>query len=174
MTTTRSASPRRNAAGRWYFVVDLGPGPDGGRRQARRRGFATKREAQEAMDRLRTSAREGTFVEPTKLSVTAYLDAWLEGLPTAGRRPATVANYRWVVRCYVVPALGGVRLQALQPTQLDSLYASLGARGLSARTRALDALSHPQGPVRRRAQGPGRAQRGRAGRPALSQERPGS
>jgi hypothetical protein len=52
MTRRNSASPRKDAAtGKWCFVVDLGPGPDGTRRQARRRGFATKREAQEALDR---------------------------------------------------------------------------------------------------------------------------
>ncbi len=54
---TRSAAPRKDeTTGTWWFVVDLGPGPDGKRRQARRRGFPTKKAAQEELDRLRVRA----------------------------------------------------------------------------------------------------------------------
>lgn len=130
MTRRNSASPRKDeATGTWCFVVDLGPGPDGNRRQARRRGFATKREAQEALDRLRINTRDGIYVAPDKLTVAAYLDNWLDSMQVAGKAVSTLASYRRNIRAHVVPAVGGLRLQALTAAHLDHLYAGLLADG---------------------------------------------
>lgn len=133
--TNHSAAPRRNAkTGLWEFVVDLGPGPDGKRRQARRRGFPTKKSAQEELDRLRVRVHEGTFVELTRVTVSDYLETWLEGCVVTGLAPSTVSSYRRLLRGHVIAHLGAVRLQGLQPGQLDQLYARLLGKGLSPRT----------------------------------------
>lgn len=135
MTSRRSAGPQKDEkTGTWGFVVDLGAGPEGQRRQARRRGFPTKRAAQEALDKLRVSAREGTFVEITTVRVGEYLESWLDAVTVAGRARSTMASYRWLVKKYITPAIGGTRLQALQPGHLDALYAKMIGDGLSPRT----------------------------------------
>ncbi len=47
MTRHQTAAPRKDPkTGSWYFIVDIGTGADGKRRQARRRGFETKKAAQ--------------------------------------------------------------------------------------------------------------------------------
>ena len=128
--TQRNAGPKRDEkAGTWGFVVDLGAGPDGDRRQARRRGFATKREALEALDRLRISARDQTYIEPHRISLAAYLDGWCAALPTSGRSPSTVDGYTRHLRSHVRTTLGGVRLSALTAMDLDRLYARMLADG---------------------------------------------
>lgn len=127
---SRNAGPRRDEkTGTWGFVVDLGAGPDGERRQARRRGFATKREAQEALDRLRISARDQTYVEPHRMTLATYLDGWCAGLATSGRSPSTVDGYTRHLRTHVRPTLGGIRLSALTAMDLDRLYARMLANG---------------------------------------------
>ncbi len=127
---SRTAAPRKDESnGTWWFVVDLTPGPDGQRRQAKRRGFTTKRAAQEAIDRLRVDSREGTHVAIDRMTVGEYLEAWGETLAVAGRKPATVASYRRNLRVHVVPRLGGIRLQALTPMHLDKMHAELLAGG---------------------------------------------
>ena len=140
---SRTAAPRKDEVnGTWWFVVDLPPGPQGQRRQAKRRGFPTKKAAQGAIDRLRVNAREGTHVAHDRITVGEYLEAWGETLSVAGRKPATVASYRRNLRVHVLPRLGGVRLQALTPMHLDAMYVELLASGnmrtegavLSART----------------------------------------
>jgi hypothetical protein len=134
-----SAVPKKDAAGRWWFVVDGGMGPDGERRQVRRKGFPTKKEAQAELDKVRGQARSRSYVAPTTLTVKAYLDGWLAALPTR-LRASTVDGYR---RCLlpVADALGGRKLVSLTPEDLDKLYAELlvsGRRqregGLSPRT----------------------------------------
>ena len=126
--------------GTWSFVVDL-PAVGGERKQLRRRGFATKKEAQAELTRLTSDLQRGTFVRPTRDRLGAYLETWLEGLPAAGRRPSTIAGYRLAIRTYVTPVLGDVELHALRATDLDALYSKLLARGLSMSTvRKLHAM----------------------------------
>lgn len=129
-TRRREAGPQKDeTTGTWWFVTDVGIGPDGKRRQARRRGFKTKREAQEELDRLRMRVHESTFVAPQKLTVGEYLAGWLDGLEVAGKRPSTVASYRRNLANHVLPTIGGLRLQGLTPLHLDKLYADLRTTG---------------------------------------------
>jgi len=63
-TTPRAATaaPKKDpATGKWGFVCDV-VSPDGRRHQTRRKGFATKAEAQAALDRVRTSVRSNSYV----------------------------------------------------------------------------------------------------------------
>lgn len=52
-------SIKKDASGRYYFVVDPPAGDK--RRQVRRRGFVTKVDAQTALDELWGSVKAGTF-----------------------------------------------------------------------------------------------------------------
>jgi integrase len=140
----RSASPKRQKDNpkKWMFTVDAGFHTDGRRRQITRKGFASKELAQAALDKVRTSAREGTFVASERLTVEEYLvDEWL---PTIRRtvEASTWESYDRNLRCHVIPTLGSIRLQRLEPGHLDALYTQLlidgrkdkKAGGLSART----------------------------------------
>jgi integrase len=136
-----SGGPHRDPrAGTWWFVVDVGTGPDGKRRQARRRGFSTKKAAQEEMDRLRVAVTTRTFVAPAKATVGEYLAGWLDGLPTSGLRPSTIDGYRRNV-AYVTPTLGAVRLDQLTAMHLDRLYSQLLATGRRQRLGGLSQRS---------------------------------
>ncbi len=132
MTAARSktAAPLRDpVTGKWNFVVDLGPGPDGKRRQAKRCGFPTKKAAQEALDAIRTDSRQGTFVAPAKTTLGAYLTH--EWLPAVKRELAesTFESYARNVRLHILPALGGVKLQAIDGLMLGRLYNQLLTSG---------------------------------------------
>jgi integrase len=139
MTSDRNATaaPQKDPkTGTWLFVVDLGRGADGRRRQVKRRGFPTKKAAQAALDQVRHANQTKTYVPPAKRTLAEYLDGWLEGLPTSGLRPSTVDGYR---RClqYVAPVLGGRRLDHVTAMDLDRLYSDLLASGLRRREGGL-------------------------------------
>ncbi|MDP9357285.1 MAG: Arm DNA-binding domain-containing protein, partial [Chloroflexota bacterium] len=53
----------------WSYVIDLGRTSEGKRDQKRRRGFPTKKAAEEAMQRELHERRSGTYVERTPLTV---------------------------------------------------------------------------------------------------------
>lgn len=130
------------ARGTWYFVLDLPPGPDGQRRQKKKRGFPTKNAAQTAMAEVVTRVHQGTHAEPGRRRLSEYLEEWLEGLAIS-RQNSTVENYGNVLRSWVIPRIGGLRLSAVEPGHLRKLYAELlkeggrGGRPLSPRSVSL-------------------------------------
>ena len=140
---SRNAAPQKDPdTGTWWFVVDIGLAADGRRRQARRRGFPTKRAAQEALDRLRVNSRDGMYVAPTRQTFAAFItDDWLPAI-RATIEESTWESYERNLRLHVFPAIGEVPLQSIDGARLNQLYASLlqtgrkiGAPGgLSART----------------------------------------
>ncbi len=125
-------SVKRSGSG-WGFVFDV-PTVDGGRRQVRRRGFATQKAANTAMRDAIADARGGTLVTPSRLTLGQYLTGtWL---PTVERRvrPTTADGYRRAISKHITPALGGVELQALDVPTIARWVASLCEGGPSAKT----------------------------------------
>ena len=138
-----SAVPRKDPkTGTWWFVVDLHSGGDGRRRQAKRRGFKTKADAQATLDELRVKARRGSYVAPIRQTFGAFLENdWLPAIRTT-IEPSTHESYTRYLTLHVIPHIGGIGLQQVDAAVLNKLYAELlksGRRdgkpgGLSART----------------------------------------
>jgi hypothetical protein len=76
--------------------------------------------------------------EPLERSVTVarFLDAWLDTLGGTVA-PSTEQQYRDVVRLYVRPHIGRVRIGALQPRQVTAMIRELEHARLAANTRRL-------------------------------------
>ena len=123
----------KGSRGNWSFVFDL-PKVDGKRRQVYRRGFATKRKAEEEMRNLMTEAKGGTMVAPTRLTVGQYLtEHWLPVVENRVR-PGTIDSYRKIVSRRIVPKIGGAELQLLDEPTVERWVAGLSSAGLSAKT----------------------------------------
>jgi integrase len=121
---------------RYSVVLDLGRGPDGKRIRKWHSGYPTKKAAQAAKVELLAALGRGSYVEPSKRTVGAFLrQDWLPSV-RAQVRPSTWAEHHSKVEVHLVPAIGGVLLQRLTPGHLNALYADLLERGLSAQTVA--------------------------------------
>ena len=102
-------------------------------------GFPTEAAAKRARDEARIAAGRGEFVDRSTLTVGEYLDRWLLA-HALEVKPRTRAGYEHLINTYVAPRIGRVRLQALRPADLSTLYRQLlesGGRGgkpLSARS----------------------------------------
>jgi integrase len=121
-----AAAPRKDPkSGTWWFVVDLPPRADSQRRQAKRRGFRTKAEAQAALDELRVSTRRGMYVAPARQTVGEFLTRdWLPAI-RATVEPSTHESYTRYLRLHVIPRIGGIGLQQLDAGALNKFYADL-------------------------------------------------
>lgn len=116
--------------GTWFFVIDL-PSPDGRRRQIRRRGFDTKKAATAAMRRILDDVDHGIHVDRSRLTLGQFLvDHWL---PTRGAqlRPSTVEAYSVAANNWIIPRLGAVHLQRIDPAMVAQFVASILADGRS-------------------------------------------
>ena len=119
----------RKQGNAWYVIVDLPRHPETGkRRQKWHSGFRTRRDAQRALAEIVTRLDHGTYIEPNKQTLAAFLDDWLAS--TESRlRPSTFATYEMIVKKHISPRLGSLPLQTLTAARLNALYAELLTSG---------------------------------------------
>jgi integrase len=110
----------------WAIVLDARD-PTGKRKRRWHAFHGTKREAQIECARLIAELRNGTAIEPGRLTVAAFLDRWLDHV-----RPQTSLKtherYTSIVRANIKPALGGVPLAKLQPMAISAAYTAAVTR----------------------------------------------
>ncbi len=142
----RGGVRKRGTLWAWYAsTIDPATGR---RRHHTKSGFRTKKAAEEALSTALAKLNEGTYVEPSKLTVKAFLDEWFPAVK-ARLRPSTRASYETNLKVHVVPTLGAVRLQQLTPARLTAFYGELldtgrrDGKGLAPKTvRNVHALLH--------------------------------
>jgi integrase len=124
----RRGSIRQDPNGSWLYTVDT-TAPGGVRRQAKRRGFPTRKAAQAALTHDLEALALQTYVPSSKLTFQDFVeDRWLPAVK--GRlRPATFASYSRNLRIHVLPTLGSVPLQGIDAGSLTALYQRLAEDG---------------------------------------------
>ncbi|WP_253259752.1 tyrosine-type recombinase/integrase [Subtercola boreus] len=126
---------RDSKHGSWGFATSAGVAPGTGKRQQiRRMGFSTKREAQQERAKAIDQVATGKYRGDRKLSVAAYMPAWLERSILDGMRPSTVRMYRRYVEMDIVPALGALKLAEVRKHHVDAFIRQLTADGRGATT----------------------------------------
>jgi len=101
----------------------------------------TKKDAQRDLIRLLAEVESGTAVEPKKLTVAEYLEAWLADHAQHRVSAKTFERYAEIVHKHLIPGIGGQRLGKLSPLQIQAHYSALltngrrdGRGGLSTQT----------------------------------------
>jgi integrase len=121
---------RQQGSGSWEIKFDLGRDPVTERRITKYVTFrGTKRGAQDELTRLLSQRNDGTYVEPTKMTVAQYLRHWLEA--DIDRRVAarTAARHREIVEKNILPRLGHVPLRKLTAVHIEAFEAELQREG---------------------------------------------
>jgi integrase len=79
--------------------------------------------------------RDGGLVcDAGNLTVGEYLDRWLAASVKGTVKETTYANYAYVTRVHVSPAVGRVKLKSLSPTHVRGFYGEKARSGLAAAT----------------------------------------
>jgi integrase len=131
---------RERSPGHWAIVIDVRD-PEAGKRKQRWYSFrGTKRQAQVECARLISEIQNGTAVEPSRMTVAAFLERWIEHMQ-GQVSPRSHERYAEIARKNLAPLIGGLTLTKLQPTHISRAYAKSlaggrrdGKGGLSART----------------------------------------
>jgi integrase len=126
---------RERSPGRWAIVLDTQDAR--GKRRRKWHSFkGTKRQAQVECARLIADIRNGTAIEPNKLTLAVFLDKWLDQVKPAVA-PRTHERYAELVRAYLTPALGTTLLTKLQPMAISRAYSAALTSGRRKRTGGL-------------------------------------
>ena len=124
---------------KWAFVLDV-PSGDGSRRQKWFSGYATKKDAERDFGQIVGELYGGSFIEPTSMTVAAYLRHWLAAYARTSVSAKTYERYAEIVESNLIPALGRYQLSKLGPAVIQAFYSDQLLHGrksggaLSART----------------------------------------
>jgi integrase len=126
----------------WFIQFDLGKDPvTGKRKQKKKRGFKTKKEAEKYLSEQLNAIDKGTYFEPSEMTLSEYLDYWLENHAKPNTSQRTLENYQYIIMQHIKPTLGHLKISKLQPSHLQEYYAQKlsngkmdGGGGLSAQS----------------------------------------
>lgn len=127
-------SIRRRSKGSWELTIDLGQDADGKRKRKFVSVKGTKKLAEEKLRELLTSLDKGIPLDTSKATVREFLEQWLSIYVETNTSPRTVEGYREKIRSYIIPRIGTIPIAKLTPQHVQSIYAEMLDKGLSART----------------------------------------
>jgi integrase len=83
---------------------------------------------------LLKSADDGTHIDPSRVTVSAFLERWERDWAANNVSPKTLERYQGIIVKQIKPNVGEFAIQKLRAVDLNELYAKLLREGLSART----------------------------------------
>lgn len=108
----------------WEARVTLGRDPGTGKQKQRSITGKTQKEVREKLQALSVELNNGTYTEPSKLTVGKWLDIW-KAEYLKNLKPGSLNLYEKQIVNYIKPAMGAVKLDALTPHAVQSFYNSL-------------------------------------------------
>lgn len=119
----------------YTIVLNLGTDPSTGKpRQQWVSVKGTKKDAEKRLAELLHQLDNGTFIKPSKTTLTEYIERWLADYVWPNLAPRTAEGYEHIMRRHVIPALGSMTLIQLKPEHLQRYYSDRLSMGLSAQT----------------------------------------
>lgn len=122
----------------WEARITTGRDPGTGRQKQRSFTGKTQKEVLEKMQAAAVAVNEGSYQEPSKMTVGQWLDIWEQDY-LGSVKPTTVLNYSQHIKNHLKPAFGAVKLEALNAHDIQRFYNNLGKEqngkpGLSPKT----------------------------------------
>jgi integrase len=114
----------------WYYVLDLGKNEKGIRKQKKKRGFKTKKEAEKALIETINAINKGSYIEPSKMTYQEYAKQWF-GTKKNSICSQSVKVYENCLRKRIIPKLGQYTLFRVSTILIQSFIDSLKEEGLS-------------------------------------------
>jgi len=131
---------RRRGEQSWELKFDLGLDPLTGKRITKYRAFkGSKKEAKVELVKLINAAHHGDYVDPSKTTVSEFIERWLRDWVAINVGAKTSERYGELTSAHVKPYIGAALIQKLQPVHLAELYAKLLREGN--RQRGLDKIT---------------------------------
>jgi integrase len=135
---------QRSEGSSWTAYWESRDPATGKRRHHAKAGFKTKGAAQKHLNVVVGKVAEGSWRPDQPITVAELMCQWLDAQKAKGLRLGTLASYEGIADWYIIPALGGRKVAALVPGDINMLTekmetakSSTGRDCLSARSRQL-------------------------------------
>lgn len=125
-TITGSIRPRPSKDNVQYYtiVLELGRDPGSGKRKRVNYRLDTddREEAEKFLQVKKAEYLQGELLMPSDMTVSDYLDEFLEFVEGSDYSPATVRDYKSIISRYLKPVFGKIKLQDLQKVHIQKAY----------------------------------------------------
>ncbi len=111
--------------GKWDFVFNGGIDPlTGKRKQIRRRGFESKRDANDEMTRVKAVVLENEFLDLTKMTYGKYMEEWFQERKSRLQK-STFEIHSIFYQNVIKPKIGHLKIQQIAPIQIQKFVNDL-------------------------------------------------
>jgi len=90
----------------------------------------TDKELQKQAALFEREVENGTYLDGSKITLAEFTERWLKDYAEKELAPKTLHRYKDMLNSRILPALGHIKLQKLQPTNLRQFYNNLGENGI--------------------------------------------
>lgn len=120
---------------KYKIIIEAGKNPaTGKRKRIVRRIEGRKPDAQALLSQIIMELKQGTYIEPKRITVADWLNTWLNDYKKMELRPTTWESYRIQADTHLIPSIGQLNIQDLRPDHLQKLYNEKLESGLSPRS----------------------------------------
>lgn len=120
-TVTRNGKPYTY----WEARITTGRDPGTGKQIQRSVYGSTQKEVRQKLAQAVAEVDNGTYQAPSKMTVGQWLDIWQKDY-LGGVKPFTAQGYEKNVRVYIKPALGAIKLDALNAHTVQKFINDMG------------------------------------------------
>ena len=114
----------------WEARCTVGYDPGTGKQLQKSITGKTQKEAAQKLKQMSLDVDNGTYQEPSKMTVGEWLDIWA-GDYMGDKKYSTVKTYKAQIETHIKPGLGAVKLSQLAPHMIQKFYNDLLAGGQS-------------------------------------------
>ncbi|WP_405708484.1 site-specific integrase [Streptomyces xanthophaeus] len=111
--------PKKGGTVKYRFMVDIGRDPETGKRRQVTITKDTLKEAKAELGRIQHETSESAYVAPSKVTVSEWLDTWLES-KSKELEVTSINTYRHTLK-HVHQYLGHMRMQAVREEHIESM-----------------------------------------------------
>jgi integrase len=115
---------KKDKNGTYYFVISAGFNSDGKRRQIKRTGFKTQKEAKERYLIVQNELADEKFIDPSSVTFESFLDKWKKRKRNQIEE-STYIRYERLCRLHIIPAIGKMKLQKINTLTVQNLIDDL-------------------------------------------------
>ncbi|HEY5576416.1 MAG TPA: site-specific integrase [Clostridiaceae bacterium] len=87
-------------------------------------------EAEKQFHLFQAEVEKGTYLDAGKMSFVDFIDKWLKDYAEPSLAPKTLFSYKEILYKRIIPSLGHIKLNKLQPTHLVEFYNNLREDGM--------------------------------------------
>lgn len=118
----------------WEGRAVVGYDPATGKPIRRTISGKTQNEVRQRLSEIVHSVDNGTYMEPLKLTVGAWVQEWLDVYASLTVKPYTLSTYRMILKNHIRPLMGNMQIQGLKGNHIQRFYNQLKEKGLSAKS----------------------------------------